>query len=242
MPDVKIEKDKQTLAEAVAGITVKQLGQSITMQGQASWVLAGGTTPVETYKVIVDKYKNAIDWQKVWILLGDERCVPIDSRYSNWGMIKPVIDGLNIPESQQILPNFELIGQEAADYYEDLIMSLSLAPGVPRLNHVWLGVGRDGHTLSLFPGTELMDSDKMVVAIEDSPKPPTQRISLSLKALSNVGSAIVLVSGDKKARAMSKLFDGGDNLPIARAVKAIEALGGKVTYCMDADAASEMKN
>jgi 6-phosphogluconolactonase len=241
MSDLKIEKDKETLAYVVAKLAIMQLDQAIRLQGQASWVLAGGSTPIDAYRIIASEYKDALDWTKVWVLLGDERCVSVESRDSNWGQIRNILSGLNIPENQKIIPNFDLCGDEAAEYYEKLIMSLSLAPGIPRLNHVWLGMGRDGHTLSLFPGDTQIDSEKMVVAINNAPKPPKDRISLSLKALSNVGSALIIISGADKARAYGRAMDGGDDLPIMRAVKAIEQFGGKVTYVVDSDAASEVK-
>jgi 6-phosphogluconolactonase len=241
MADLKIEKDKETLAYVVAKLAIMHLDQAIKLQGQASWVLAGGSTPLDAYRILASEYKDALDWSKVWVLLGDERCVAVDSRDSNWGQIRNILSDLAIPEDQKIIPNFDLKGDEAAEYYEKLIMSLSLAPGVPRLNHVWLGMGRDGHTLSLFPGSNEIDSEKMVVAINNAPKPPMDRISLTLKALSNVGTALVIISGEDKARAYGKAMDGGDNLPVMRAVKAIEQFGGKVTYVVDADAAAEVK-
>jgi 6-phosphogluconolactonase len=105
---------------------------------------------------------------------------------------------------------------------------------IPKLDLVWLGMGEDGHTLSLFPGQEFLDeSSELVLPIHNSPKPPPDRISLSLKALKNVTQCFILAQGAGKAEVVARALKQDLSLPIARAIKTIESGGGKVNWIID---------
>lgn len=108
----------------------------------------------------------------------------------------------------------------------------------PRLDLVWLGVGPDGHCLSLFPGfPELEAVDRAVVGVHGAPKPPPDRISLTLAALTGANRLVVLVSGAEKADAVAKARAGDASLPITRAVATVQDAGGSVTWLLDRAAA-----
>ena len=108
----------------------------------------------------------------------------------------------------------------------------------PRLDLVWLGVGPDGHCLSLFPGfPELEVVDRAVVGVHGAPKPPPDRISLTLAALTGANRLVVLVSGAEKADAVAKARAGDASLPITRAVATVQDAGGSVTWLLDRAAA-----
>jgi 6-phosphogluconolactonase len=108
----------------------------------------------------------------------------------------------------------------------------------PRLDLVWLGVGPDGHCLSLFPGfPELEVVDRAVVPIHGAPKPPPDRISLTLAALTGADRLVVLVSGAEKADAVARARAGDASLPITRAVTTVQDAGGSVTWLLDRAAA-----
>jgi 6-phosphogluconolactonase len=108
----------------------------------------------------------------------------------------------------------------------------------PRLDLVWLGVGPDGHCLSLFPGfPELEVVDRAVVPVHGAPKPPPDRVSLTLAALAGADRLVVLVSGADKADAVAKARAGDAGLPITRAVTTVQDAGGSVTWLLDRAAA-----
>jgi 6-phosphogluconolactonase len=103
---------------------------------------------------------------------------------------------------------------------------------------VWLGVGPDGHCLSLFPGrAEVEVRDRLVVPVHGAPKPPPDRVSLTLAALGGVERLLVLATGEGKAEAVARARAGDLTLPITRAVATVQAGGGTVTWLLDRAAA-----
>jgi 6-phosphogluconolactonase len=100
-------------------------------------------------------------------------------------------------------------------------------------------VGEDGHCLSLFPGRlELEVDDRLVVAVHDSPKPPPDRVSLTLAALAGTERLLILAAGAAKAEPVARARAGDDRLPVTRAVAAVRSAGGSVTWLLDRAAAS----
>jgi 6-phosphogluconolactonase len=243
MADVQVESSAQQVAAKAAAIGCEALNRAIEGNGQASWVLAGGRSPMAAYRLITANYASSVDWSKVTVLLGDERCVAVGHPDSNWQQIKEtLLDGLNLPEKQQLRPPTELGAEGAAkDYSEALKVLFGTPEQTLRLDHLWLGMGEDGHTLSLFPRSSTLQEAKDWVVVEhNSPKPPPERISLSLAALKNVGSCLIQVTGSEKAQILTQAINGDSALPIVQAVKAIEAGGGQVTWIIDTAAAAKL--
>lgn len=232
MSEFIVEHDAAAVARKAAELTVECLNQAIEQHGEAIWVVAGGTTPMLAYQILAEEYIGLVDWAKVIVLIGDERCVPSDDPASNWGTISQVLYNLPFADENVIMPPTELKPQEAANLY---------AEDVSKLDHfdmVWLGMGEDGHTLSLFPGNEDdLSSQEQAVAVLQSPKDPPERISLTLKALEKTKQAIILVTGESKAAALAQAKSGDNTLPIVKAASVIETANGSVSWL--ADKASE---
>lgn len=235
MSDVKVFDSKEKLSHGVAEAAIATLRTALASHGQASWVLAGGSTPLAAYRVIKADYRDALDWTKVTLLVGDERLGPLDGPDNNWQHITKALG--NIP-AQKLRPKSNLSAEQAAEEYEQQLNVLPKLPnGLPRFDLVWLGMGEDGHTLSLFPAhTSLLPSANLVIPVHDSPKPPNDRISLSLRALQGVQTAMILASGADKHTAVSAALRGGHS-PIALALSIIETHDGKATWFLDHDAA-----
>jgi 6-phosphogluconolactonase len=174
--------------------------------------------------------------------MGDERCVPVTDPDSNWGQAAAaLLDHVPVPASHLLRPQGELGAEAAADAYQAALAGLPPDPGgtAPRLEVVWLGVGEDGHCLSLFPGhPELEVTDRLVVGVHDSPKPPPDRVSLTLAALGGTERLLVLAAGAGKAEPVARARAGDDRLPLTRAVAAVRAAGGSVTWLLDRAAAA----
>ena len=231
MTEIRIYDTATLLAEAAAENAVEILNLAIAETGRAVWVLAGGSSPVAAYKILVKAYADAVDWSKVVVLIGDERFVAADHPDSNWGAIMSIFEkdeafaGL-----QKIAPVILETPELAADTYEAAISTL----GVTTFDLVWLGVGEDGHTLSLFPGNAAFTTPagRWVVAVENSPKPPSQRISLSLKALENVVELVIFATGAGKKEILKQArLKGG--LPISMAAEVAETNGAEVRWLYD---------
>jgi 6-phosphogluconolactonase len=181
-----------------------------------------------------------VEWDRVRVAMGDERCVPVHHPDSNWGQAAALLDHVPIPDHQRLRPPGELGPEAAADAYQAALRELpTVASGAPRLEVVWLGVGEDGHCLSLFPGRDEGEvADRLVVAVRHSPKPPPDRISLTLAALAGTERLLVLAAGAAKADPVARARAGDDRLPLTRAVEAVRAAGGSVAWLLDRAAAA----
>lgn len=242
MDRVKVVDGPGELAEAAARAAVADLEAAVEAYGTATWVLTGGGTPVAAYRrLAASDLRAGVEWERIRVAMGDERCVPVTDPDSNWGQAAAaLLDHVPVPASHLLRPQGELGAEAAADAYQAALAELPPAPGgAPRLEVVWLGVGEDGHCLSLFPGRpELEVTDRLVVGVHHSPKPPPDRVSLTLAALAGVERLLVLAAGAAKAEPVARARAGDDRLPITRAVAAVRAAGGSVTWLLDRAAAA----
>ncbi len=231
MSSIQVFSDKTELAEAAAKQSIAILRQAIDDYGDITWVLAGGSSPLLAYKIIVSNYADAIDWSKVTVIMGDERIGPLDGPDNNWHAINEIIGSL---PTVKMRPNSDLSAEEAAADYDQKISNLPKADNnLPRLDLVWLGVGEDGHTLSLFPRHEsLLPSADLVIPVHNSPKPPSDRISLGLRAIQGVQHALILAAGTDKKDAIVTA-QKNINLPIALVASIVETHEGDVHWLVD---------
>jgi 6-phosphogluconolactonase len=236
----KYDTSADVAAEA-ARSAIAVLKQAIDTFGEARWVLAGGSSPMAAYKVIVAEYPDALDWSKVVAVIGDERAVGVESPDSNWGQVTPLLFGTPQTASVRGLRPVTEEGAEiaASRYNEELGSLVADGDTAPRFDLAWLGVGEDGHTLSLFPGhPEFKENDEdLVVPIHNSPKPPSDRITLTVKALTNTVNAVIFATGAGKKDALARALSE-KTLPIARVSSVLESGGAGVRWLFDAAAAS----
>lgn len=185
--------DKEAVAKAAADAVTHAIAGSLR-----SIVLAGGTTPTRCYELLAER---PINWGRVSVLFSDERCVPPDHEESNFktannSLLQAVSPATVYRMAGEIEPSV------AAEEYNAIVNMV--AP----LNLVLLGIGPDGHTASLFPGSRILQSHRWVEAVFDSPKPPPQRITLTLRALRSALRVIILVTGTDKADALRQALKG----------------------------------
>jgi 6-phosphogluconolactonase len=183
--------------EDVAAAAASNIAAALR-EGARSLVLAGGTTPQRCYELLA---QMDLEWGRVTILFGDERCVHPDHPDSNYRMARETLLDRVSPATVHRMPA-ELGPDEGADLYAHIVASV--AP----LDVVTLGVGEDGHTASLFPGHPALKATALVVGIRDSPKPPPQRVTLTLPALQRARRVIILATGAGKADAVAKAKRG----------------------------------
>lgn len=201
-----IEADGMGLAKTAAEHILHESRLAIGRKGSFSIVLAGGRTPLHTYRYLV---RSDAEWGQWQVFFGDERCVARDDPNRNDLVIaENLFDDVSIPSSQ--------INHMLADAGFDVAIS----DYEKKIRHVMpfdlviLGMGEDGHTASLFPGHEY-DETEEVVAVRESPKPPEERISLNYPTLSNARKVMIMVEGKSK-RAAVKSWLAGDDLPVSR--------------------------
>lgn len=242
MATVLVHQDITAIADTAAQMAAQGLNDAIGAYGQATWLLAGGTAPMAAYQVIADIYRKKIDWANVTVAIGDERLVPPEQPDSNYFSINTaLLQPAKLHDNQIFWPNTALAAEAAAADYASLLASLpEKQPGIPRLDQVWLGVGEDGHTLSLFPGNPALQiTDALVVPVHDAPKPPPDRISMSLRGLWGTRNCLIIATGSTKAPVIARALKGDDSLPITKAVTLIEQAGGQVTWLLDKASAGQ---
>lgn len=235
MDNLHVFDTREELASAAAQRAVDILRTAIDTYGKATWVLAGGTAPLAAYQVIATSHSDSLDWSHVTVMVGDERISqPSDS---NWQAADTILNRL---PTRKFVPRIDLSPEEAAiDYERNLGILPKADGGFPRLDLLWLGVGEDGHTLSLFPNhPSIFPSNKLIIPVSDAPKPPRNRISLSLRALQGVQSAMIITTGPNK-RSVVRGALAGNNSPIALASSIITTHNGDVAWYVDKDAAAD---
>jgi 6-phosphogluconolactonase len=184
-------------AEDVAAAAASEIASTID-DGARTLVLAGGTTPRRCYELLSHL---EVEWGRVTVLFGDERCVRPDHPESNYRMAREALLDRVAPATVHRMPA-ELGPDEAAGLYSHVVAAL--AP----LDIVVLGVGEDGHTASLFPGHPAVEAKGWAIGIRDSPKPPPQRVTLTMSTLRGARRVIVLATGAGKADAVAKAKRG----------------------------------
>jgi 6-phosphogluconolactonase len=192
-PKFEVLETPEDVAEAAAA----EIAEAFS-EGARTLVLAGGTTPKRTYELLA---LADISWGRVTVLFGDERCVPPDHPDSNYRLAREALLDRVAPASVHRIAG-ELGPDEAAELYSRIVAAL--AP----LDVVLLGAGEDGHTASLFPGHPEVQAQGWAVGVRNAPKPPPDRVSLTLPALQGARRVMVLATGAGKADAVAKAKRG----------------------------------
>ncbi|MGH6850340.1 MAG: 6-phosphogluconolactonase [Methylocella sp.] len=216
-PIVDVANDAEALARRVAAFVA---ARAASASGRFSLSLSGGSTPKRAYELLADS-GAAPDWRKVHLFWGDERFVPPDHQDSNFRMAREaLIDHVPIPPAQvHPIPTNSASPEQTAGLYEATLQgfygSKTLDPEWPLFDVTLLGLGEDGHTASLFPGTEALDErDAWVTSIVGVK--PEPRISLTYPALQSSRAILFAVSGAKKRDILARVLANDMTLPAAR--------------------------
>ncbi len=153
--EIRIFKDLESLSRDAATLFAEQAAQSITERGRFLVALNGGSTPNRLFQLLATEYKDKVDWNQVHVFWGDERCVPPDDPESSYGQARDLfLSHVPIPDLNIHRVNGDLEPAAASKEYS-LTLSRFASPPLefPRFDLVFLGMGEDGHTASLFPGS-----------------------------------------------------------------------------------------
>jgi 6-phosphogluconolactonase len=200
--------DAETVAVRAAALVQRQLASARSERGVAHIALSGGTTPGRTYELLA---ADADTWTGVEVWFADERCVPPEDEQSNYRLVTDTLIAPGAIDEEHVhRMQGELGPQEGAiAYARELLAGVRAEEGAPPLlDLVLLGIGPDGHVASLFPGAPTLDAgeDAICLGVEDSPKPPPQRITLSLPVLRAARGCVLLATGASKADAVSAML------------------------------------
>lgn len=237
-PKIFIHNNKEALARSLADAFVQASIQAMVQRQRIHIALSGGSTPTILYEMLAkEPYLGAIDWRYFHLFWGDERCVPADHIDSNFGvadraLLKPVqVPGRNIHRiSGDADPK-----TEAQRYAREMLAHVPLNnDGIPRFDWIFLGLGADGHTASLFPNNDTFDS---FTTIARHPQSNQKRISLTLPVINAAKKVSFMVTGENKRDIVDTILrqrSGFENYPAGK----VNPADGVLEWHLDTAAAN----
>ena len=238
MAIIKTLPDAPSLARAAAEHFVECTQEAIADHGYFSVALAGGSTPRLAYETLATvEYAPRVQWEKVHVFWGDERCVAPNHEDSNYRMAFGVLLRHSpIPVKQIHRMEGELDPKEAAQAYEDQLRSF-FGPKAPRFDLILLGLGEDGHTASLFPSSKALDEKKHWVAPNYVRRLSVWRLTLTALLINQAANVTFLVSGENKAEVLRRVL-AGRYTPEEIPAQMIRPDHGQLRWLVDAAAAT----
>lgn len=256
----------QELGQVVAAHITQLAVEAIAAQGHFIVALSGGSLPkIIGPALAAEPFRSQIDWSAWHVCWADERCVPQTHPDSNYVIAKEYLfDRVPIPPGQIYNPDTSLNPTQTAAAYQSTLAYLfnlqakrlitnyqlpittrsvhsSTPPpsNLPRFDLILLGMGEDGHTASLFPGHPLLnETERWVAPIFDSPKPPPERITLTLPVINQARHVVFITAGAGKADALAEIFGVAESrLP----AKLVQPAAGELHWFVDEAAAARLK-
>jgi len=231
--------DKTALDRAAARLVRTAAARSASAEGRFTLALSGGATPRAAHRLLAEpSISPAIPWDRTLVFWVDERCVPPDDPASNYGAaLEDLIGRVPLPEKNVFpMPGTEDPVSGAVAYEALLARTFASQDGlIPRFDLILLGIGKDGHTASLFPGDPALDEGVRTVVPVRGGIPDVPRLTLTLPVLNRAFQAVFLVSGREKAPTVKAVLEHPEGpLPASR-------VRGNVAWLLDAEAASDLE-
>ncbi len=240
-PKITVFDEAEEVARAFAFRFAELAREAIAARGVFTVALSGGSTPKRTYQLLAsDEFRERIEWDKVHVFFGDERCVPPTDADSNYRMIdEALLSRVSIPARNIHRMRGEGDALANARLYEDELQTFFAGAPWPRLDLVLLGMGDDGHTASLFPGTQALTEKRAWVTSVWVEKLDAYRITLSVQAINHAAHVIFLITGESKADRLAEVVHGehkGTRLPAGL----IRPENGSLEFFLDKAAAAKL--
>ena len=239
--EVRILPDGTAIAKRAAQEFVQAATSAVSEKGSFTVALAGGSTPKALYSLLVSDsaVRVQVPWDKIFFFLGDERSVPPDHADSNFRMASESLLSkapIKLEQVSRVKGEYKDTEKAAQEYQQALRSHFKLADGqLPRLDLVLLGMGNEGHTLSLFPGTKALHDNGRLVMRNWVGKLYTERITMTAPVANNAALVIFMVTGSDKALALKGVLEGPyepEQLPS----QLIQPKNGKLLWLVDAAA------
>jgi 6-phosphogluconolactonase len=200
--------DADAASQRAAAEIARRLQAALRERGTAHLALSGGSTPARTYELLRDQIDS---WKDIHVWFADERCVGPDDEESNYKLAREtLIDGAAELDPAAVHRMQGELGPErgAEHYAQELLANAPLQDALAVLDVIVLGIGPDGHIASLFPGASTLDADpaELCLGVHDSPKPPPERITLTLSVLRAAQRCVLLATGASKADAVNAML------------------------------------
>ncbi|NLF31784.1 MAG: 6-phosphogluconolactonase [Planctomycetes bacterium] len=218
--------------------------EAVGRHGQFTLALAGGTTPRPLYEFLAaPPLSEAIPWQDTQVFFGDERDVPADHADSNFRMAQDALLGsvpIRLENVHPMMGDADDLTLAARRYAEQIIRILPQGPdGRPSFDLIILGMGGDGHTASLFPGSTALDEKAELVACADVPVLSRRRMTFTLPLINAAANVLFLVTGKDKAEAIAKVLSSDPAVAAELPAGRVRPTHGKLLFVLDEDAARQ---
>ena len=244
-PDIRIARDGPEWAYEAAALVHAVSEEAIASRGRFLVALSGGSTPKTLYQTLAShEWKDRFNWSRIFFLFGDERCAPPDHAQSNFAMVQAALfQPLGIHSEHVFRMKGELPNPTtAAQDYEETLRRLAQCgpPNMPRLDLILLGLGEDGHTASLFPGTAALHEQAKVVTVGTAPTGITSRLTLTLGVLNQATVVLFLVSGSGKAPIVRAVLEPGNKADRMFPASMVAPTEGRLIWMLDRSAAEQL--
>jgi 6-phosphogluconolactonase len=234
---IRICHDLEALSFAAAELFAAEAQQAVQARGRFMVALSGGSTPSRTYELLArEPFRELVPWQQTHIFWGDERCVSTDDPRSNARMAhRSLLDHVPIPATLVHPMICTPSPQAGAVAYEALLRDYFANDNL-RFDLILLGLGENGHTASLFPGTAVLEEQQHWVGEVYVAEEGLHRLTLTAAAINQAALVVFLVSGSDKAPILRKVVQEAQN-PRSIPAQLIKPVDGGLLWLVDRDAA-----
>ncbi len=238
---VLVLPDPEVLSHRAASIFIELACSSIDAKGRFIVAISGGTTPKRLFDLLGTLYSNNVEWVKVEFFWADERCVPKEHDESNFrGAYSAMLSRVPVAESNIHRIKGELEPEEGARQYENEIRKCFGKSSLPVFDLILLGIGEDGHTASLFPGSKsLEESERLAIPVYVE-RLKSWRVTLTLPVLNNARHTLFLATGSNKTDVLAEVFEKRNSESLLPA-GLIRPVHGDITWLVDKEAAAKLK-
>ncbi|MBY0247996.1 MAG: 6-phosphogluconolactonase [Nitrospiraceae bacterium] len=244
-PDIRIAPDGREWGHAAASLVHAVSEEAIRSHGRFLLALSGGSTPKTLYQTMVSpEWSRRFNWPQMFFLFGDERCVPQEHAESNFRMAQAALF-----QPAGIAPDhiYRIQGEHpdpetAAERYEEALRRLThtVAPEMPRIDLILLGLGEDGHTASLFPGTAALQEQRRAVTVGHAPQGIVTRLTVTLGVINRATVVLFLVAGSSKAGIVRAILEPDSAADRALPAALVAPETGRLMWMLDRSAAARL--
>jgi 6-phosphogluconolactonase len=242
--NLEVFKDSDHLCRGLAEWITSLIEETLRHKNRFSLVLSGGNTPKKLHLLLASSpFKERIDWNKIHVFWGDERAVPFEDERNNARMaFDTLLDKVDVPKEQIHIMDTGLAPEKAAAAYEEILNEYFGTDVLPfqTFDLVLLGMGDDGHTLSLFPGTAVIHEEKSWATSFNLKAQDMYRITLTKNIVNHADHIVFMISGKEKANALYEVLEGEKN-PDLYPSQVISPAQGELHFFTDEAAASGLK-
>jgi 6-phosphogluconolactonase len=240
-PIIRIFQDLEELSRAAAELFIEQAATSIAERNQFLAALNGGSTPNRLFQLLATEYREKVEWTKVHVFWGDERCVPPDEPGSSYGQARDILlSHVPIPDTNIHRIKGELDPASASEDYSRVLKDFATPPlDWPRFDLVYLGMGEDGHTASLFPGSAVEIYEPVIPVTAQYQDRPANRVTLTAVVFNTAHMIAFMATGEKKAQTLAEVLGDRYN-PELYPAQRIRPDHGRLVWLVDESAASRL--